>query len=330
LEGLIQHLFFKKYNLFISLFLVFIFLIILYGSVESYSYSRVTKDQETYTINQGDTINKIFNDVSLNFAEKAMIKLYLKFNNINIIQAGHYDLANKNWRTFIDNLSNGFIKEFLLQIPEGSNLYDIKNIIENSYLELDCPNFICLDKQFGFYEGTLMPDTYFYKFKSSLALILIQSQNDFFIYTRNLWINRNLKNPLKNLSQAIILASIVEKEAGNDLEKPIIAGVFLHRININMKLQADPTIIYGLMPDFNGNITKANINDKNNPYNTYQIMGLPPTPISTISKTSLEAVILGQPNEYLYFVAKGDGTHYFSKDYNEHLNSVKKYQLNKQ
>ena len=121
----------------------------------------------------------------------------------------------------------------------------------------------------------------------------------------------------------------MEKEAGNDLEKPIIAGVFLHRININMKLQADPTIIYGLMPDFNGNITKANINDKNNPYNTYQIMGLPPTPISTISKTSLEAVILGQANEYLYFVAKGDGTHYFSKDYNEHLNSVKKYQLNK-
>ena len=108
MEGLIQHLFFKKYNLFISLFLVFIFLIILYGSVESYSYSRVTKDQETYTINQGDTINKIFNDVSLNFAEKALIKLYLKFNNINIIQAGHYDLVNKNWRTFIDNLTKYF------------------------------------------------------------------------------------------------------------------------------------------------------------------------------------------------------------------------------
>ena len=95
-----------------------------------------------------------------------------------------------------------------------------------------------------------------------------------------------------------------------------------------MKLQADPTIIYGLMPDFNGDITKANLLDKNNPYNTYQIAALPPTPISTISQSSLEAVILGMKNDYLYFVAKGDGTHKFSKTYKEHLEAVKKYQLN--
>ena len=126
----------------------------------------------------------------------------------------------------------------------------------------------------------------------------------------------------------MILASIVEKEAGNEDEKSIIAGVFLHRLSIGMKLQADPTIIYGLMPDFNGDITKANLRDKNNPYNTYQIPGLPPTPISTISQSSLEAVILGMKNDYLYFVAKGDGTHQFSKTYKQHLEAVKKYQLN--
>ena len=133
---------------------------------------------------------------------------------------------------------------------------------------------------------------------------------------------------MKSLSEAIILASIVEKEAGNDEEKAIIAGVFLHRLSIGMRLQADPTIIYGLMTEFNGDITKANLIDKNNLYNTYQIQGLPPTPISTISKSSLEAVILGMPNDYLYFVAKGDGTHKFSKTYKEHLDAVKKYQLN--
>ena len=126
----------------------------------------------------------------------------------------------------------------------------------------------------------------------------------------------------------MILASIVEKEAGNEDEKSIIAGVFLHRLSIGMKLQADPTIIYGLMPDFNGDITKANLRDRNNPYNTYQIQGLPPTPISTISQSSLEAVILGMKNDYLYFVAKGDGTHQFSKTYKQHLEAVKKYQLN--
>ena len=126
----------------------------------------------------------------------------------------------------------------------------------------------------------------------------------------------------------MILASIVEKEAGNEDEKSIIAGVFLHRLSIGMKLQADPTIIYGLMPDFNGDITKANLRDKNNLYNSYQIPGLPPTPISTISQSSLEAVILGMKNDYLYFVAKGDGTHQFSKTYKQHLEAVKKYQLN--
>ena len=174
----------------------------------------------------------------------------------------------------------------------------------------------------------MKPDTYFYKDSSSLAKILQESQSEFFQFSIDLWQERNSKLPLRNLSDALILASIVEKEAGNEEEKSTIAGVFLHRLSIGMKLQADPTIIYGLMPDFNGDITKANLLDKNNPYNTYQIAALPPTPISTISQSSLEAVILGMKNDYLYFVAKGDGTHKFSKTYKAHLEAVKKYQLN--
>jgi UPF0755 protein len=120
----------------------------------------------------------------------------------------------------------------------------------------------------------------------------------------------------------------VEKEAGNDAEKSIIAGVFLNRLNLKMRLQADPTIIYGLLPDFNGNITKKNLLDSSNKYNTYKIDALPPTPIAMISKSSLEAVILGLPNEYVYFVARGDGTHYFSTNYAEHLKAVRMFQLN--
>ena len=215
-----------------------------------------------------------------------------------------------------------------MEIPSGKNLYEIKKIISESNFKNDCDNFDCLDNKFNFVEGTLNPDTYFYKHSSSLASILQKSQTEFFQLATNLWINKNPQLPIKNLSDAIILASIVEKEAGNDDEKSIIAGVFLHRISIGMKLQADPTIIYGLLPNFNGDITKANLRDKNNLYNTYQISGLPPTPISTVSKSSLEAVILGMKNDYLYFVAKGDGTHKFSKTYQEHLDAVKRYQLN--
>ena len=225
-------------------------------------------------------------------------------------------------------MNNGDVAIFKLQIPEGKNLFEIKKILSESNLTNDCSNFICLDNRFDFIEGTLKPETYFYKNSSSAARLLQQYQEEFFQLANSYWLKKSSDLPLDNLADALILASIVEKEAGNDDEKPIIAGVFLHRLSIGMKLQADPTIIYGLMPDFNGDITKANLKDRNNPFNTYQISGLPPTPISTISQSSLEAVILGMKNDYLYFVAKGDGTHKFSKTYEEHLEAVRKYQLN--
>ena len=105
-----------------------------------------------------------------------------------------------------------------------------------------------------------------------------------------------------------------------------IGGVFLNRLKIKMKLQADPTIIYGLMPDFNGDITKKDLRDKSNLYNTYVIKSLPPTPISMPTKSSLDAAIMNSPNEYLFFVADGEGKHIFSKTYNEHLEYVNLYQ----
>ena len=252
----------------------------------------------------------------------------MKNNDINVAQAGYYKLKNQSWKDFISSVTNGDVVIFKLNIPAGKNLYELKEILLNTSLDNDCDNFECLNNTFGFTEGTLKPDTYFYKYASSMANILNQSQVEFIQLAKNLWSKKNPNTPLKSLSDAIILSSIVEKEAGNDDEKTVIAGVFLHRLSIGMRLQADPTIIYGLLPEFNGDITKANLRDKNNIYNTYQISGLPPTPISTISQSSLEAVILGMQNDYLYFVAKGDGTHKFSKTYKEHLDAVKKYQLN--
>ena len=298
------------------------------GTSESYSQLRVDDRLEFYNVIKGDSFNSIFNDFDLNSIQKFFLKIYLKKNKLQVARAGHYYLKNKSWKEFLNSVSNGDVVIFKLEIPSGKNLYEVKKIISESNFKNDCDNFDCLDNQFNFVEGTLKPDTYFYKHSSSLASILQKSQTEFFQLATNLWIDRNPQSPIKNLSDAIILASIVEKEAGNEDEKPIIAGVFLHRISIGMKLQADPTIIYGLLPNFNGDITKANLIDKNNPYNTYQIPGLPPTPISTVSKSSLEAVILGVKNDYLYFVAKGDGTHKFSKTYQEHLDAVNRYQLN--
>ena len=298
------------------------------GSSESFSNSRVNNDIQFYTVIEGASFNSILEDFALHPVQKFLLKVYLRVNDINMAQAGHYYIKNKSWKDFIISVSQGDVVIFKLKIPAGKNLFEIKKILLQSNLNNDCNNFKCLDNRYNFIEGTLKPDTYFYKDSSSLAKILQESQSEFFQFSIDLWQERNSKLPLRNLSDALILASIVEKEAGNEEEKSTIAGVFLHRLSIGMKLQADPTIIYGLMPDFNGDITKANLLDKNNPYNTYQIAALPPTPISTISQSSLEAVILGMKNDYLYFVAKGDGTHKFSKTYKEHLEAVKKYQLN--
>ena len=318
----------KKSKLSLFLLSVVISVIIIIGSSESFSNSRVNNDIQFYTVIEGASFNSILEDFALHPVQKILLKVYLRVNDINIAQAGHYYIKNKSWKDFIISVSQGDVIIFKLKIPAGKNLFEIKKILLQSNLNNDCNNFKCLDNRYNFIEGTLKPDTYFYKDSSSLAKILQESQSEFFQFSIDLWQERNSKLPLRNLSDALILASIVEKEAGTEEEKSTIAGVFLHRLSIGMKLQADPTIIYGLMPDFNGDITKANLLDKNNPYNTYQIAALPPTPISTISQSSLEAVILGMKNDYLYFVAKGDGTHKFSKTYKEHLEAVKKYQLN--
>ena len=328
-EELTPLLFSKKSKLFLLLFLILSFVIVIAGTAKSYSHTKPLLEQTTLEIATGDSINKILSNFPINSLEQSLLKIFLYTNNIHLIQAGHYDVQSKTWSEIFVDFSEGNIKEYRFKIQEGSNIFDLKKLLLSSKLKLDCPDFNCLKNQLNFTEGTLMPETYFYNFNSPASNILIKSQDSFIEYAELLWKKKQPSNPLKTLDEAIILASIVEKEAGNNKEKPIIAGVFLNRLNLNMRLQADPTIIYGLLPNFNGNITKSNLQDSSNKYNTYKIKGLPPTPIAMISKSSLEAVILGIPNNYVYFVAKGDGTHYFSTIYADHLKAVRKFQLNK-
>ena len=304
-------------------------MIVIAGTAKSYSYTKPLLAQTTLDIATGDSINKILSNFPISSLEQNLLKIFLYTNDIHLIQAGHYDVESKTWGEIFLDFSEGNIKEYRFKIQEGTTIFDLKKLLLSSKLKLDCPDFNCLNNQLNFTEGTLMPETYFYNFNSPASNILIKSQDSFIGYAELLWKKKQPSNPLKTLDEAIILASIVEKEAGNDKEKSIIAGVFLNRLNLNMRLQADPTIIYGLLPNFNGNITKINLQDSSNKYNTYKIKGLPPTPIAMISKSSLEAVILGLPNNYVYFVAKGDGTHYFSTKYADHLKAVRKFQLNK-
>ena len=231
--------------------------IVLVGSSESIVYSRAHDNQEFYNVEEGASLNSILEDFELPFLKKNLLKIYLKKNDINVAQAGYYKLKNQSWKDFISSVTNGDVVIFKLNIPAGKNLYELKEILLNTSLDNDCDNFECLNDTFEFIEGTLKPDTYFYKYASSMANILNQSQVEFIQLAKNLWSKKNPNTPLKSLSDAIILSSIVEKEAGNDDEKTVIAGVFLHRLSIGMRLQADPTIIYGLLPEFNGDMLDA-------------------------------------------------------------------------
>ena len=128
-----------------------------------------------------------------------------------------------------------------------------------------------------------------------------------------------------SMREVATLGSIIEKETGAPEERPLIASVFLNRIARGMRLETDPTVIYGI-PNFDGNIRRRHLEDRSNPYNTYVIPGLPPGPIASPGRAALEAVLKPADSEYLFFVSRNDGTHVFSKTYREHVDAVSRYQ----
>ena len=140
------------------------------------------------------------------------------------------------------------------------------------------------------------------------------------------WAKRASDLPLKDSYEALILASIVEKETGSAADRPLIASVFVNRLRLGMRLQSDPTVIYGLGAKFDGNLRKRDL-EADTPYNTYTRDGLPPTPIALPGQASLEAATRPPKTAFLYFVARGDGTSQFSTNLADHNRAVAKFQL---
>jgi UPF0755 protein len=141
------------------------------------------------------------------------------------------------------------------------------------------------------------------------------------------WQHRSQPLPYESPYEALIMASIVERETGLPDERGEIAGVFVRRLQRNMRLQTDPTVIYGLGEEFDGNLRRVHLLDQSNPYNTYRHRGLPPTPIALPGRAAIHAALHPQEGKTLFFVARGDGGHYFSETLAEHERAVRKYQL---
>ena len=194
---------------------------------------------------------------------------------------------------------------------------DIRDLSEMLAVELglDTPSI----------EGWIFPDTYFFQYGASDQQLIrravwLQKKT-----LNEIWESRGVNSKLLNQTDALNLASIIEKETQHSPDRRLVSGVFHNRLAMKMRLQSDPTIIYGLGSKFDGNLKKRHLKQDSN-YNSYLRVGLPPTPISNPGKDALIASVHPAVTDALYFVAKGDGSSYFSKTYREHINAVNFYQ----
>lgn len=174
-------------------------------------------------------------------------------------------------------------------------------------------------------EGQFFPDTYTYSKGSSDLALLKRAHRAQAKHLQAAWSQRSPDSPLKTPEEALILASIVEKETGRASDRAMVAGVFVNRLRLGMPLQTDPTVIYGLGEKYNGKLHRRDL-QTDTPYNTYTRAGLPPTPIAMPGKASLLAAVQPAATKALYFVARGDGQSQFSSTLEEHNRAVNKYQ----
>ena len=303
---------------------------------------NVTQDQ-LLTIERGTTGSKL---AALLEQEKILehadlLPWLLKLQpQLNKVKAGTYSLTGvKTLQDLLDMINSGKEAQFSVKFIEGKTFKEWRKNLENApHLKqtlqgktdkeimalLDIPAVSKAVYEWNNMEGWLYPDTYNYTPNSTDLELLKRSTSRLQKALDKAWSERDENLPLADPYQMLILASIVEKETGVAAERPQVASVFINRLRANMKLQTDPTVIYGMGESYTGNIRKKDL-ETITPYNTYMIEGLPPTPIAMVSESALQAVAHPAKTDFYYFVADGSGGHKFTRNLNEHNKAVQEY-----
>lgn len=250
------------------------------------------------------------------------------------IKAGSYELTQPTTpRQLIEKLTRGDVTQAEVRLIEGWTFAQFRELL-NASSDLrhdsaslsDAEVLTRLQATETHPEGLFFPDTYLFARGSSDFAVLRRSYRAMQRHMKADWEGREANLPYGSLYEALIMASIIEKETGRETERDQIAGVLVNRLRIGMRLQVDPTVIYGLGASFDGNLKKVHLLT-DGPYNTYTRAGLPPTPIAMPGRASLRAALHPAKTDSLYYVSRGDGSSHFSRNLTEHNRAVNKYQL---
>lgn len=331
-------------------FIVIITLIMGFAVIYLSIFAPTNRPAHTLSVNKGDTYHSLLVDKSWYdspFNSSLATRLYLKIHAKGALHQGAYLIpANASLKDVVDILDKGAKASMIkIQIIEGKTIKDLYQTLKSTNgitLELLTPksdgyswadverdnkavaDALGIQTPNGNLEGYFAPDTYLFAQGATDKVILKRLYDTQTATLQKAWESRAENLPYKTPYEALIMASIIEKETGIQSERNDVSAVFVNRLRQGMKLQTDPTIIYGLFDRYDGKIYKSNIAEKT-AYNTYQIDGLPPTPIALPSSEAIKATMHPSNVPYIYFVATGNGGHKFSVTLDEHNKAVTEY-----
>jgi UPF0755 protein len=292
-----------------------------------------------YEVSPGTSLNRLAHDLHQEAIIAHPLFFILLGRELDVarrLQAGQYRLdPTMTPQALLETLARGAVVQHTLTLIEGQTFREILELVNASdelthtLQDLDAAGVMAaLGYGDEHPEGRFLPDTYHFPLETSDREFLQRAYRAMTDLLAAEWADREADLPLESPYEALILASIVEKETGLTAERPLIAGVFISRLERGMRLQTDPTVIYGMGERFDGNIRARDLR-ADTPYNTYTRDGLPPTPIAMPGTDAIRAVLHPDKRGYLYFVARGKGAHYFSRTLEEHNRAVQKFQLGK-